>query len=176
MTPEFSRPLRLDQIGAGEASSRVEANTAERQALARRFALLSLDQLEADFAVRRDAAGIIASGRFKAQVVQACVATGKAVPATLDQAFTVRFLPEPGDDAAEEVELDADDCDTIFFTGSAIDLGEAAAQTMALALDPFPRARGADAVLREAGVLSESEAGPLSGLAAALKDKLAKRE
>ena len=57
--------------------------------------------------------------------------------------------------------------------GGAIDLGEAAAETMALALDPFPRAAGAEAALRAAGVLSEEEARPANAFAA-LKDALRK--
>ena len=171
MTPEFSRSLRLDQIGAGDHKLHIVADAAERAALAQRFDLLSLDRLEADYAVRRDAAGVLATGRLTGAVVQACVATGAGVPATIDEPFTLRFLPEPGDDAPEEVELDAGDCDTMFYTGGAIDLGEAAAETLALALDPFPRAPGADAALREAGVLGEGEAGPFAGLAA-LRDRL----
>lgn len=174
MTPEFARPLRLDQIGAGDNKLSIEANEAERAALARRFALLSIERLSADYAVRRDAVGLLATGRLTGQVVQACVATAAPVPATIDESFTLRFLPEPGDDAPEEVELDAADCDTMFYTGSAIDLGEAAAETLALALDPFPRAPGAEEALREAGVIEEGAVTPLSGLAAALQEKLGK--
>ena len=37
-------------------------------------------------------------------------------------------------------------------------------QTMALALDPFPRSPEAEAVLREAGVVSEDEHRPISAL------------
>ena len=54
---------------------------------------------------------------------------------------------------------------TVFYTGGAIDLGEAAAETLALVLDPFPRSPGAQAALREAGVLNEEEAGPFAALA-----------
>ena len=46
-----------------------------------------------------------------------------------------------------------------------------AAASMALALDPFPRAPDAETVLRAAGVLSEDEARPLGKLAS-LRDKL----
>ena len=82
----------------------------------------------------------------------------------------VRFLPEPAE-AGDESELDADDCDTVFYTGGAIDLGEAAAETLLLSLDPFPRGPNAAASLKDAGVISEEEAGPFGGLAA-LRDKL----
>ena len=42
---------------------------------------------------------------------------------------------------------------------------------MALALDPFPRAPGAEEALRAAGVIGEGEAGPFGALAG-LKAKL----
>jgi len=166
MTPEFSRPLRLDAIGEGEKRVEVEADEAERAALARRFGLIAIDSLKADFDVRRDAAGVVARGSLTGAVVQPCSVTGDPVPARIDEAFNLRFLPEPGD-AADEVELSEDECDTVFYTGGAIDLGEAAAETLALALDPFPRSPNADAVLREAGVLSEDDnpTGPFAALA-----------
>jgi hypothetical protein len=53
-----------------------------------------------------------------------------------------------------------------------IDLGEAAAETMALALDPFPRSPGAAAALKEAGVIGEDEVVPFNALTEALKAKL----
>jgi uncharacterized metal-binding protein YceD (DUF177 family) len=176
--PEFARPHRLDQIGTGESQVHIAAEPQERAALAIRFDLLAIDSLESDCAIRRDASGIVARGRIKAQVTQACIATGDPVPATIDEDFAIRFLPESDDDPADEIELDADECDTVFYTGSAIDLGEAAAETLALALDPFPRSPNAEEILRQAGVLSEEEArrlaeesGPFGALAE-LKGKL----
>lgn len=49
--------------------------------------------------------------------------------------------------------------------GDRIDLGEAAVQTLSLALDPFPRHPDADRILAEKGVLSEEQAGPFAALA-----------
>jgi uncharacterized metal-binding protein YceD (DUF177 family) len=169
---EFSRPHRLDQIGAGESRVSVTAEPEERAALAARFGLVSVEALGADYALRRDAAGIIATGHLSARVVQSCVVTEEPLAAGIEENFTIRFVPEP-EDGAEEVELNEDECDTVFYTGSAIDLGEAAAETLVLALDPFPRSPSAEAKLKEAGVLSEEEAGPFGALAA-LKDKLGK--
>lgn len=164
MTPEFSRPRRLDTIGTGESEARVEADAAERQALARRFGLIAIDKLAADYAIRRDAAGVIARGHLSGAVVQPCSVTGDPVPAQIEEDFAIRFVPESGE-TGDEVELNEEDCDTVFYTGGAIDLGEAAAETLALALDPFPRSAGAEAALRDAGVLNEEEAGPFAALA-----------
>jgi uncharacterized metal-binding protein YceD (DUF177 family) len=175
VTPEFPRPHRLDQIGAGETNITVEADESERAALARRFDLVALDRLTASFVLRRDAAGVRASGHLSAAVTQSCGVTGEPLPAKIEEDFAIRFLPEPTEDEShDEIELAEEDLDTAFYTGSALDLGEAAAETLALALDPFPRSPNAAEVLRQAGVISEEEAGPFGALAA-LKDKLGKK-
>ena len=174
IAPEFSRPRRLDTIGAGDVTVEIEANAAERAALAGRFGLLGIDSLAATYTLRKEAGGIAAAGTLTAAVTQACVVTGEPLPATLSEPFALRFVSDDAAGAAEdEVELSEDALDTMFYEGSAIDLGEAAAETLALSLDPFPRSPNAGAVLQEAGVLSEEEARPLSPLAG-LKDVLAK--
>ncbi len=172
MTPEFHRPVRIDQIGEGEMRQHIVADTDERRRLMGRFGLLALDSLAADYVLRRDAAGITATGTLTARVAQPCVASGEPVPESVDEPFTLRFLPE-GSVENGEFELDDDSLDTMFYTGSAIDLGEAAAETLALALDPYPRSPDAEEALRAAGVLKEEEAVPLSPLGA-LKDLLKK--
>jgi uncharacterized metal-binding protein YceD (DUF177 family) len=178
---EFSRPQRLDTIGAGENQVQVEAEPGERTLLAERFGLKSIDSLKASYAIRRDAQGIIATGHLSARVVQACVITDDPVPATIEEDIAIRFLPETeGEDSDDETELSEDECDIVFYSGGAIDLGEAAAESLALALDPYPRSPRAEAALREAGVISEEEAkrqaeesGPFGGLAG-LRDQLGK--
>jgi uncharacterized metal-binding protein YceD (DUF177 family) len=170
--PEFSRPHRLDAIGEGEVVVAVTADEGERAALAKRFGLIAIDRLEARFAILRDESGIVARGHMSAAVVQACTVTDDRLPAKIEEDFAIRFIAEP-DAVEEESELGADDCDTVFYTGSAIDLGEAAAETLLLSLDPFPRGPNAAAVLKEAGVISEEEVRPLTGLAG-LRDLLGK--
>ncbi len=173
MRPEFSRPERLDTIGGEPRDVAIAADPAECAGLATRFGLLSVEALTARFAIRRDGAGVLAAGRVEAAVTQACVATGEPLPARIDEPVVLRFVEEGG--AEEEVELTADALDTMPIEGGAIDLGEAAAETMALALDPFPRSPDAEAALREAGVLDEEAAARLRspfGALAGLKGKL----
>jgi uncharacterized metal-binding protein YceD (DUF177 family) len=169
---DFAHRLPLDQIRDGD---RIDlcATEQERAAVAERLGLLSLDRLEAHAMLTRDGQKITASGRLKAALEQACVATGDACPAHVDEPFQLVFLPEPRTGADEEVELGGPDLDTVFHDGSAIDLGSAIGDTLALALDPYPRSAGADAALKEAGVLTEDEASPFAALAA-LKEKLGK--
>lgn len=168
---DFYRRLQLDQIRDGDRMDLV-ADDQDLREIADRLGLLSLDRLEAHAVLSRDGPKVDAKGRLKASLGQACVATGEPVPAHIDEAFELRFVPEPrGGGADEEIELAEQDLDTIFHDGSAIDLGNAIADTLALSLDPYPRSAGADAALKEAGVLTEEEASPFAALAA-LKSKL----
>lgn len=164
MTTEFSRIERLDTIGSEDRQVTIEANETERVALARRFGLLAVERLQADLAIRREGDGIVAHGRVTAAVVQACAVTGDPLPATVDEEVALRFV-EPAQAGEEEIELAGDALDTIEITGGGVDLGEAAAETMVLALDPFPRSTKAAEVLKQAGVLSEEEAGAFGALA-----------
>ncbi|HEU4959196.1 MAG TPA: DUF177 domain-containing protein [Sphingomonas sp.] len=173
MTPEFSRPERIDAIGERARTVAIEAGEGERAALAERFGLVSIESLAAELTLRREAAGIAARGRVTAEVVQACVVTDAPVPARIDEDVALLFVPEGGE-GDEEIELSAEDLDVVPYAGGAIDLGEAAAETMALALDPFPRAPDAEAALRAAGVLTEEEAKP-AGALAGLKDALERK-
>jgi uncharacterized metal-binding protein YceD (DUF177 family) len=175
--PEFARPFRLDAIGGETRAVHIEADEAERAALAVRFGLVSIDRLEANATIRRESERVWAEGRIKAQAVQSCVATGDPISARVDEPFSLRFDPEGGAAAEEELELEESDLDLLVYEGGAVDLGEAVAQGFALALDPFPRVAEADARLRAAGVAREEdaealrvEASPFAALKSLKKD------
>jgi uncharacterized metal-binding protein YceD (DUF177 family) len=173
MTTEFPRPIRLDTIGTLAQSVTIEAAPDECTALAARFDLLALDQLVATINYRSEPKGIKADGHLSATLSQRCVATGDPVKARVEEDFQILFVALHTGEPLEEVELSPDDCDEIDHDGHVIDLGEAVAQTLALSLDPYPRRPEAAEKLKEAGVLSEGEAGPFGALAG-LRDKLAK--
>jgi uncharacterized metal-binding protein YceD (DUF177 family) len=156
-TPEFSRLYRLDAIGGEPRAVHIEADEAERAALAERFGLVSVALLDADATIRREGQRVWAEGRFRGRAVQSCVATGDPIPAKVEEPFSLRFDPE-GEVAEDELELAESDLDLLTYEGSAIDLGEAVAQGFSLALDPFPRVADAEERLRAAGVKSEEEA------------------
>jgi uncharacterized metal-binding protein YceD (DUF177 family) len=170
MTPEFSRPFRLDELGSAPRIVTIEADAAERAALAKRFGLLAIDRLAADAQLIREGDIVRADGTLAADVVQACVASGEPVAAAITEGFSLRFVPAGHEHDAEEVELEEGELDEVDYEGGTVDLGEAAAQTLALALDPFPRAPNADEKLRDAGVIGEQDAGPFAALKV-LKDK-----
>ena len=170
--PEFSRPVRIDTIGDTPHVLEVVANEAERAALARRFDLVAIDRLTAALSLTRTGAEIALAGTLSAGVTQACAATGVPLAAKIETPFALVFRPDPqGLAEAEEVELAPDELDIVFYDGSAIDAGEAVAETLLLNLDPYPRAPDAAERLRQAGVKDESEAGPFAALAG-LRDQL----
>ena len=170
MIEDFAHRLTLDRIADGERID-LAADEPERRAIAERLNLPSIERLEAHASLSRDGAKIRAAGRIAASLEQCCVVTGEPVAAHVDEAFEIAFLPEPQPgDLPEEVELATDDCDVVFHDGVAIDLGSAIADTLALSLDPYPRSATAEAALRDAGVLSEEEAGPFAVLARLRKD------
>lgn len=165
MSDRFVHCLPIDRIREGERLDLI-ADEAERRAVADRLGLNALDRLEAHVMLSRTGPLIRAEGRIAASLEQSCVVTGDAVPSHVDEPFAVVFISEPEVDAADqEVELGEEDCDTVFYDGRAIDLGTAIADTLALSLDPYPRTAGAEAALKEAGVLSEKQASPFAALA-----------
>lgn len=164
MNDRFAHQLRLDQIRDGERLDLV-ADETERAGIAKRLALLSLDRFEAHVCIGRTGNVVRAEGRIVAALDQSCVVTGDAVAAHVDEPFAILFIPEPSKISPdEEIELGEADCDTVFYDGAAIDLGNAIADTLALSLDPYPRCAGADAALKEAGVLTEEQASPFAAL------------
>jgi uncharacterized metal-binding protein YceD (DUF177 family) len=127
-----------------------------RAALAERFGLEAIDRLEGALSVVRDGAGARATGRLVADVVQSCVVSGEPVPAHVEEELNLRFEPLEG--AGEEIELEADALDVMPVEGDAIDLGEALAQALAVALDPYPRASPEVLAKARRLLMSEEEA------------------
>lgn len=165
MSDRFAHQLRLDQIRDGERLD-LAADDAERRTVAKRLGLPSLDRLEAHVCLERAGEAVRARGRLLAALDQSCVVTGVPVAAHVDEPFALLFTPEPSTARPdEEVELGESDCDIVFYDGALIDLGGAIADTLALSLDPYPRSAGADAALKEAGVLTEEQASPFAILA-----------
>lgn len=165
MTDRFAHNLKLDQIRDGERLDLI-ADEAERQAIARRLGLNALDRLEAHAVLSRKGEFVRAEGRLLATLEQSCVITTDPVASHVDEPFDLMFTPEPASGGPdEEIELGEGDCDVVFYDAAAIDLGSAIADSLALAIDPYPRSAGADAALKEAGVMSEAEASPFAALA-----------
>jgi uncharacterized metal-binding protein YceD (DUF177 family) len=158
MTPELHRLVPADRIGAASFEVTVEANEAECIALALRMRLPAIAMLRCDFRLARQTAEcIVAEGHLRARIVQTCVISLEDFAAEVEERFRVRFVPA----GRESDDLDPEADDEVGCTDGMLDLGEAAAEQLALALDPYPRAPGAE--------LPEIEAAPIDQPFAALR-------
>ncbi|MBZ6379268.1 hypothetical protein B5C34_08650 [Pacificimonas flava] len=155
---EFSRIVRVDEVRGGLAKS-IEATETERKALARRFDLIRIESLGASLELAQKAEGVEVRGTVYGEAVASCVVSAEEVAQSIEERvdiLLVEGLPDiPGDD---ELELGEVDLDRLPLEGGRIDLGEIAAMTFALGLDPYPRA--AETTLAEARrhLMTEEEA------------------
>lgn len=175
---EFSRMVAVADLGVAGRTFSIEANAAERAALACRLGLDALHTLRADGVIAPcGGGGVRLRGRLQGEVVQTCVVSLEPFTASIDAPFESVYRPLPADakDAerhgagkAEVDDVDADDfCEPL--DGDSIDVGEAVTQHLALELDPYPRKPGA--VLAVAGDVSdaqtpETDASPFASLRA----------
>ena len=154
--PEMARPFPVARIGAGTRTV-VEASPEECRALAARMGLVAIHSLTCRFDLKRIGADIIqAEGKLRARVRQTCVVTLEEFDADVMEGFSVRFVPR----GAETEELDLESDDEVAYDGGLLELGEAASEQLALALDPFPRLPGAELP----GAAPELESGAFAGL------------
>lgn len=129
----------------------IEADAAQRAALAVEHELVSVERYHADLLVtpwKRN--GVKVSGRVEADITQTCIVTLDPVAAHIDEPVEALFLPEQsklgrqGFEGGGEIVLDADGPDSPeIFSGDTIDVGALAEQFFGLAIDPYPRKAGA---------------------------------
>ena len=176
----IARPVVVSVLPTAGYPVRIEANEAERAALAEAHGLLSVEEFVADLEVRRwRKDGVCVQGAVHARIVQECIVPLEPVPADLQVGIDAVFVPEGSrlarpldDDGALIVDAEGPDIPEVF-EGGEIDAGAIAEEFFELAIDPYPRAPGAE--LGEiAGEDDEGEAdgeNPFAKLAG-LRDKL----
>jgi len=141
MIAELHRPIAVDRIGAAGLDVLVEATPAECAALAIRMKLPEVGTLTSQFRLEWDSAGsLLAHGQLVAHVVQTCVVSLEDFANVIKERFIVRFV-EAGQESDNN---DPESLDEISIVDGVIDLGEAAAEQLALAIDAYPRAPGAE--------------------------------
>jgi hypothetical protein len=122
----------------------IEADAAQREALAAWHGLISVDRYRADLVVapwkRR---GVKVEGRVEADIAQQCVVTLEPVQDRIDETVEGLFLPEDsklgrhGFEGGGEIVLEADGQDRPeTFSGDLIDVGALAEEFFALAIEP----------------------------------------
>jgi len=166
--PEYSHLIDLRQIT--DAPVTLEPDADARRRLAGRFMIPAIPAMQATVKLLREGERVTATGRLTADVIQACRVSAEDFPVRIDEPIHLRFVPTGGVTVPdEEIELTAEDCDELFYEGTAFDLGEAIAQTLALAIDPFAEGPNSDAFRAKHGLGEESLSGPFAALAALKK-------
>jgi hypothetical protein len=165
----LSLSVRADEIPAGGRHFRVEANAAERVALAQDLGIPEVAALTAQLEVRPLGAGAYSvRGTLAAAVVQTDVVTLEPVPQTVSEAIDLTLVAAEGvAGVAPSGPAESDVPDV--FHGGRIALGALAREHLALGLDPYPRAPGVEFP----GHIEDDSAADASPLAALAKLKKA---
>ena len=174
---EFSRPIVVEQLPPKGRTWELTATPEECARLADRMAIPKVLALEAKVkAVPLASVGMVrVSGDLSARVVQTCVVTLEPLEQTVSDHFSMTFGNDDAgsDDLEINVDYDQDDPPDPVIDGK-IDLGEAVAEHLALALDPYPRAPGAESVVVEVVEPNEvpTPVSPFAALSGLKNDKL----
>jgi hypothetical protein len=144
----LSRPLGIATITASGITEHLVANAAQRRAIAEAYDLLAVNALSAEIVVARLADDVIAiDGRLLAEVVQTCVVTLEPVTQAINEPVSARYAvtaaagkPVTRATAAANPEVEPPEP----IRGTTIDLGAVVLEHLAVAIDPYPRAPGAE--------------------------------
>ncbi len=172
---EFPRPQAVDKIPPSGLRVTISATPKECAAVAARLGLLRLDALQAELELRRDGDGLAVqvSGKLTAQAQQACVVTLVPVPASIAEPVTGCFMPPeaiPEEEGSFSL-ADADEPVIDPIIHGMIDVGELVVQHLSLALDPYPRATGAESPARLGASVAAGRQKPFQHLADMVKNK-----
>lgn len=184
----FSRPIAVSEIPPEGTDTTIRADEGERAALAKANNLVSIDRLEAQFRIEREARERFkVTGLLRAVIRQTCVLSLEEFDQEIETPIELRFAPpapeapplprgagahstgrrrEADGEIHHIVTLEDEEPDPII--GGVIDLGAAAAEFLTLNLDPYPRKPGASFAEPSPGRESASVS-PFAKLAAAFK-------
>lgn len=144
----LSLSVGLDDIQSEPRSYSVDATAEERNDLAERFKVVSIDRLQADVTVGKvtNPKAISVAGHLSAELVQQCIVTLKDVPETIQEHFELLLVaPELAEEFDEdEVYADPEAPDYDSFDADVVPVGEIVAQTLSVMMNPYPRVPGAE--------------------------------
>lgn len=168
---EFSRIVTPDRLSAPRLTEVLEASPAERAAVALRLDILGVDRLTAELTVKNLGGRLFrVEGAWAATVRQACVVTLEPLAAELGGHIEASYATE-GHAGGGDIAFDPEGEDPAeLLPAGGIDLGELVVQELAVALDPYPRAPGAEVPAEFAPPADEEDKGPFAVLKA-LKGK-----
>jgi hypothetical protein len=138
--------LPVRDVPAGGKNFRLEADAAERRALAESLGIVDVESMTAEVHVKpMHVQGYEVRGTISAIVVQTDVVTLDTLRQEVSGPIEMILAPAEEADRRTGREAEAIDAEgpDLFHAGT-IDLGAIAAEHLALALDPYPRAAGVE--------------------------------
>lgn len=167
VSPLFDAVVRIDRLPAGGRDVKVSLDEPTRAALAEQLKLSNIDSFEAVLTVTPLRGGLRALGRLVADVIQPSVVSFEPVGQHIDEPVDRVFLPEAQDHKptpGSEVFIDLEDDDfPDHIDGPEVDLSALLIETLALAIDPYPRRPGES--LDSLGIeLGNGPSGPFAAL------------
>lgn len=168
-TQPLTRKQRTSDIEENVEQT-IEATPAERSAVAELLDLVGLEDLKLNYRLRHGAGGRVhLTGHLRAQATQTCVVSLEPVKSIIDVPVKAEFWPAT---LVEEFEHRAEDPgqaglldwpETI--TDGMIDLGALVYETLATALEPYPKKEGASFQWSQGTeAVEEGESGPFAAL------------
>ncbi len=161
---EWSHFIESDEIGTKPIKLTISPKAENMKALCNRLNMHSIQCLSADLILERNKVSkiICINGKINAELEQFCIITTDPVPESISDEFEAWFadptqavsftkakrermsLKEQSDQPILE---ESDDPEPVI--DGKIDLGELVTQHLSLALNPYPRAEGAEYALQE---------------------------
>ncbi len=125
-----------------------EVPAAAREAIAALFEVDAIDAIRAVLKLARESTNeYVVEGSFQAEVGQTCIVTLEPVRSNLSGAFTRRYRTVPQSrlrKITSDLEMVAGDDEIETLKGSSLDLAAPVLEELSLAIDPYPRAPGAE--------------------------------
>lgn len=187
LIPEWPHKIDVVKLGTAPLPVNLQATSEQLRDLARRFKVVAIHAATASLVVQRQVGNhhIHVMGQLTAEVEQACIVTGDPVRNQIAEEIDAWFSDEEQvvsfararraqesmrADAELEILPEAEDPEPVM--DGSIDLGELAAEHLALAIDPYPRSEAAKAALEadKADTAVVAQAGSRPNPFAALKD------
>jgi uncharacterized metal-binding protein YceD (DUF177 family) len=162
----WSVPVRLDEVPEDGLHMDIEADAAERAAVAVAAGVNEVPRLTASFEVTRHGRdGLRVVGTVSARVHQTCVVTLDPVENDIEEQIDLVFVtPSALGPIGSEVNLGAEGADPPeILTEGVVDLGAVAAEFLLLGVDPYPRKPG---VVFEPPQTEDDGSHPFAALAA----------
>ena len=172
-SPLFDAVVRIDRLPAAGRTLDVELDEPTRKAVAEALKLSVIERFQAHLVIAPLRGGLRAQGQLSARVVQPSVVSFEPVVQEVEETVDRVFMPESGDHKptpGSEIFVDLEDDDfPDHIDGPEVDLSALLIETLALAIDPYPRLPGesVDALGLDLG---QEDTGPFAALAKLKKE------